>query len=299
MCSGDLLIFTWWLWLQRRPALVPLSIPEALLETSAKSAPLQPYSTAGTFVVPSFHGDSVDSEFSQAKWDGLHKGPWIHCLHSHICLPFNSHPSTRHRQQHSPMCSTAEIRAKLTLTVLELISHSIQALLSDSTIKKFPMIYLITWRDQIQYDNYLFTNARVLLMKQNPLERRSSQYFLSHYSRYFILWLQLFPLHWYQKRLRGASLVARWLGVCLLMQGTRVRALVWGDPECRGAAGPVSHNCWACASGACAPRRGGPRWRGARAPRWRAVPAPRWRVAPACRNWRKPSREPKTQHSQK
>ena len=41
----------------------------------------------------------------------------------------------------------------------------------------------------------------------------------------------------------GASLVAQWLGVCLLMQGTRVRALVWEDPACRGAAGPVSHSC--------------------------------------------------------
>ena len=40
-----------------------------------------------------------------------------------------------------------------------------------------------------------------------------------------------------------ASLVAQWLGVCLLMQGTRVRALVWEDPTCHGAAGPVSHNC--------------------------------------------------------
>ena len=39
-----------------------------------------------------------------------------------------------------------------------------------------------------------------------------------------------------------ASLVAQWLGVCLLMQGTRVRALVWEDPTCHGAAGPVSHN---------------------------------------------------------
>ena len=39
-----------------------------------------------------------------------------------------------------------------------------------------------------------------------------------------------------------ASLVAQWLRVCLLMQGTRVRALVWEDPTCRGAAGPVSHN---------------------------------------------------------
>ena len=39
-----------------------------------------------------------------------------------------------------------------------------------------------------------------------------------------------------------ASLVAQWLRVCLPMQGTRVRALVWEDPTCRGAAGPVSHN---------------------------------------------------------
>ena len=39
-----------------------------------------------------------------------------------------------------------------------------------------------------------------------------------------------------------ASLVAQWLRVCLLMQGTRVRALVWEDPTCRGATGPVSHN---------------------------------------------------------
>ena len=41
----------------------------------------------------------------------------------------------------------------------------------------------------------------------------------------------------------GASLVVQWLRVCLPMQGTRVRALVWEDPTCRGATGPVSHNC--------------------------------------------------------
>ena len=39
-----------------------------------------------------------------------------------------------------------------------------------------------------------------------------------------------------------ASLVAQWLRICLLMQGTRVRALIWEDPTCRGATGPVSHN---------------------------------------------------------
>ena len=40
----------------------------------------------------------------------------------------------------------------------------------------------------------------------------------------------------------GASLVALWLRICLPMQGTRVRALAWEDPTCRGATKPVSHN---------------------------------------------------------
>ena len=40
----------------------------------------------------------------------------------------------------------------------------------------------------------------------------------------------------------GSSLVAQWLKICLPMQGTRVRALVWEDPTCCGATRPVSHN---------------------------------------------------------
>ena len=39
-----------------------------------------------------------------------------------------------------------------------------------------------------------------------------------------------------------ASLVAQWLRICLPMQGTRVRALIWEDPTCCRATGPVSHN---------------------------------------------------------
>ena len=39
-----------------------------------------------------------------------------------------------------------------------------------------------------------------------------------------------------------ASLVVQWLRICLLTQGTRVRALVWEDPTCRRATRPVSHN---------------------------------------------------------
>ena len=78
---------------------------------------------------------------------------------------------------------------------------------------------------------------------------------------------------------QGTSLVAQWLRVCLPVRGTRVRALVWEDPTCRGAAGPVSHNYWACASAACAPQQQRPRW-------WEAR-APQWRVDPTCCNWRK------------
>ena len=45
-----------------------------------------------------------------------------------------------------------------------------------------------------------------------------------------------------KRREAGASLVAQWLRICLPMQGTWVRALVWEDPTCRGATRPVSHN---------------------------------------------------------
>ena len=37
-------------------------------------------------------------------------------------------------------------------------------------------------------------------------------------------------------------MVAQWLRICLPMQGTRVQALVWEDPICRGATRPMSHN---------------------------------------------------------
>ena len=57
----------------------------------------------------------------------------------------------------------------------------------------------------------------------------------------------------------GPSLVAQWLRICLPMQETRVRALVWEDPTCRGATKPMSHNYWACVSGACAPQQERPR----------------------------------------
>ena len=56
-----------------------------------------------------------------------------------------------------------------------------------------------------------------------------------------------------------ASVEAQWLRICLPMQGTRVRALVWEDPTCHGATKPVHHNYWACESGAGAPQQERPR----------------------------------------
>ena len=39
-----------------------------------------------------------------------------------------------------------------------------------------------------------------------------------------------------------ASLVVQWLRICLSMQGTWVRALVWEDPTCHGTTKPMHHN---------------------------------------------------------
>ena len=43
-----------------------------------------------------------------------------------------------------------------------------------------------------------------------------------------------------------ASLVAQQIRIQLSMQETRVQSMVWEDPMCRGATGPVHCNCWAC-----------------------------------------------------
>ena len=40
----------------------------------------------------------------------------------------------------------------------------------------------------------------------------------------------------------GTSPVVKRLRIRLAMQGTRVRALVWEDPTCRGATKPTHHN---------------------------------------------------------
>ena len=50
----------------------------------------------------------------------------------------------------------------------------------------------------------------------------------------------LLPQHHLLKHSSWASLAAQWLRICLPMQGTRVRALVWEDPTCHGATKPAT-----------------------------------------------------------
>ena len=44
----------------------------------------------------------------------------------------------------------------------------------------------------------------------------------------------------------GTSLVVQWLRICLPVQGTQVRSLVWEDSTCLRAIKPVHHDYWAC-----------------------------------------------------
>ena len=90
---------------------------------------------------------------------------------------------------------------------------------------------------------------------------------------------------------KGASLVAQWLRICLPMQGTRFRALVWENPTCRGATGP-----WATVT---EPARLQPVLRNKRG-RDSERPAHRdeeWSLLAA--TGESPRAETKTQHSQK
>ena len=58
-----------------------------------------------------------------------------------------------------------------------------------------------------------------------------------------------------EKAINGTSLVAQWLRIRLLRQGTRVWALVWEDPTCCGATKPMCHNYWVRAPRARAPQQ--------------------------------------------
>ena len=86
-------------------------------------------------------------------------------------------------------------------------------------------------------DNTKRTNIRIIGVPEQEEEKKGSEKIFEEIT------VENFPNMGKEIVTLGASLVAQWLRICLLMQGTRVRALVWEDPTCHGAAGPVSHNC--------------------------------------------------------
>ena len=113
---------------------------------------------------------------------------------------------------------------------------------------------------------------------------------LNHWTAREVPDFSIFNHSFIQEIFEWASLVAQWLRICLPMQGTRVRALLWEDPTCRGATRPVSHNC-------CEPARLEPVFRNKRG-RNSERPAHRdeeW--PPLAATGESPRTETKTQHS--
>ena len=56
------------------------------------------------------------------------------------------------------------------------------------------------------------------------------------------IYKQLIQLNNKKNKQPGTSLGVQWLGICLPMQETLVRSLVWEDPTCCGATKPAHHN---------------------------------------------------------
>ena len=103
--------------------------------------------------------------------------------------------------------------------------------------------------DMIVYRKYHRTGTKKLLEAISGIQQ-GHEIQVSIKKSYFYV---LAPNNWKVKVLKvqftvpskniRASLVAQWLRICLPMQETRVRALVWEDPTCHGATRPMSHNC--------------------------------------------------------
>ena len=81
-------------------------------------------------------------------------------------------------------------------------------------------------------------------------ERAKLKWFISCYLQVDGQWTIVGEKGRHERSIRNdgcrTSLVAQWLRIHLPMQETRVRALVWEDPTCRGATKPMRHNYWAC-----------------------------------------------------
>ena len=107
---------------------------------------------------------------------------------------------------------------------------------ADERIKKMWHIYMMEYYSAIKKNEIELFVARwmdleTVIQSEGSQKEKNKHCMLTHIYR-----------NLKKKKGSGASLVAQWLRVFLPVQGTRVRALVWEDPTCRGATGPVSHN---------------------------------------------------------
>ena len=148
------------------------------------------------------------------------------------------------------MCTQAQLTLEITFhTTLLLRKQSLEKCwwISDSPIFSFIYLYLI-----LLYHAWIVFHLdyiiKVWLLKTSSTNVCAVLCTSTEIKKHYAIFINNY--NW-------ASLVAQWLRICLPMQGTRVQALVWEDPTCRGAARPVSHNYWACAAGACAPNKRG------------------------------------------
>ena len=142
-------------------------------------------------------------------------------------------------------------------TLLRCLSFSLRMVHICSWVALSTCFMLVeTWRPRNFFSTVSVSNLAVLSLIQLSLKFCG---FSIDLIEVHSMLQNSYPMQFSQKLCGGASLVVQWLRICLPMQGIRVRALVWEDPTCHGATGPVSHNYWACASGACAPQQEGPR----------------------------------------
>ena len=97
--------------------------------------------------------------------------------------------------------------------------------------------YSVLKRNELSNHEKTWRNLKSILLTERSQSEKTT---LLYDSNYMTFWKR--QNNGDSKKISGASLVVQWLRVCLPMQGTRVRALVWEDPTCRGATRPVSHN---------------------------------------------------------
>ena len=151
-----------------------------------------------------------------------------------------------------------------------------QTLLIPKSLYLFPGLLLVSWELFLLQ----WSASRLWTFKFFGFSFKQNYIKLRNYISSFVLGKVSYwgDTSFKKSPMGGTSLLAQWLRICLPMQGTRVRALVWEDPTRRGATKPVSHNYWAHVPQLLKPvclelQQEKPLQREALAPWWRVAPA--------------------------